>query len=69
MTLNIRKLITRHEEVRIEGGKTADPTLHLYGVAAVITNPWAGEEFVDDLRPEILATAPVLVEEMDPRLV
>ena len=69
LTLNIRKLITRHEEVRIEGGKPADPALHLYGVAAVITNPWAGEEFVDDLRPEILATAPVLGEEMVPRLV
>ncbi len=69
LTLKIRKLVTRHEEVRIEGGKPASSPLHLYGVAAVITNPWAGEEFVDDLRPEILATAPKLGAEMVPRLV
>ena len=69
MTLKIRKLVTRHEEVRIEGGKPAEQPLHLYGVAAVITNPWAEEGFVEDLRPEILSTAPELGAEMVPRLI
>ncbi len=69
LTLSIRKLVTRHEEIRVEGGKVADSPLHLYGVAAVITNPWSGEEFVSDLKPKILSTAPELGQEMVPRLI
>ena len=69
LTLSIRKLVTRHEEIRVEGGKVADSPLHLYGVAAVIANPWSGEEFVSDLKPKILSTAPELGHEMLPRLI
>jgi hypothetical protein len=43
-----------------EGGRRADPPLRLFAAAAVIANPWAGDEFVDDLRPEIHAQAPIL---------
>ena len=57
------------EEVRIGGGRAADPPLCLYGVAAVIANPWAGAGFVDDLRPEILEVAPELGALVVPRLV
>ncbi|MDE0927298.1 MAG: amino acid synthesis family protein [Acidimicrobiales bacterium] len=68
MSLEIRKVVAHHEEVLIEGGKVAAPSLHLYGVAAVLSNPWAGQGFVEDLRPEILATAPALGEVLVPRL-
>ncbi|MBS1265503.1 MAG: hypothetical protein MAG471_01348 [Acidimicrobiaceae bacterium] len=69
MALEVRKLVTHSEEVRIEGGRAADPPLLLHGVAAVIANPWAGAEFVDDLRPEILRVAPELGSLVVPRLV
>jgi hypothetical protein len=37
-------------------------------VAAVLRSPWAGEGFVEDLRPGILSTAPLLGEMLVPRL-
>ncbi|MDP7550489.1 MAG: amino acid synthesis family protein [Acidimicrobiales bacterium] len=69
MALQVRKLVTYSEEVHIEGGRAADPPLSLFGVAAVIANPWAGAGFVDDLRPEILKVAPELGALVVPRLV
>ncbi len=59
---HIRKIVTYTEDTRIEGGKVAERPLRLFGVAAVLTNPWAGRGFVQDLSPEIRAIAPVLGE-------
>jgi len=56
----VRKLITWTEVQHWEGGRRADPPLRLFAAAAVIANPWAGDEFVEDLRPEIHAQAPIL---------
>ncbi|MFC6486354.1 amino acid synthesis family protein [Nitratireductor sp. GCM10026969] len=58
----IRKTVTYVENTFIEGGKEAPTPLRLIGVAAVLTNPWAGRGFVEDLSPEIRAVAPVLGE-------
>ena len=58
----IRKTVTYIENTLIEGGKAAPRPLRLIGVAAVLTNPWAGRGFTDDLSPEIRAIAPVLGE-------
>ncbi len=69
MGLEIRKLVAQTEEIRIEGGRPADPPLVMHGVAAVIVNPWAGQGFVEDLRPGILAAAPELGAALVPRLV
>ncbi|MDH3293535.1 MAG: amino acid synthesis family protein [Acidimicrobiia bacterium] len=66
--LQIRKIISHSEEVHIEGGKSADPALQMHAVAAVIANPWAGQGFVDDLRPVILDIAPRLADIVVPRL-
>lgn len=57
MTLKIRKLVSYIEEVRIEGGKDAEKPVTTVLVAAVVTNPWAGRDFVEDLQPEIRAYA------------
>ncbi len=57
MTLTIRKLVDYNEETLIEGGKAAEKPLKLFAVAAVIPNPWAGQGFVDDLKPQINAVA------------
>ena len=69
MVLDLRKVVTHTEEVHIEGGRAADPPLRLLGIAAVLTNPWAGLGFVEDLRPTILEVAPRLGEVLVPRLV
>ena len=69
MAFELRKVVTHTEEVHIEGGRAAEPPLRLLGIAAVLTNPWAGRGFVEDLRPTILEVAPRLGEVLVPRLV
>jgi hypothetical protein len=59
-TFLLRKIVTYTEEVRIEGGRLAERPLRLFAAAAVLTNPWGGRGFVEDLKPEIHAIAPVL---------
>jgi hypothetical protein len=61
MTL-IRKTHLQIETTLVEGGRAAERPLKLIAAAAVIKNPWAGRGFVEDLRPEIWAVAPILGE-------
>ncbi|MGG6895052.1 MULTISPECIES: amino acid synthesis family protein [Rhizobium] len=58
----IRKTLLQVEATHIEGGKEAAVPLKLIAAIAVIKNPWAGRGFVEDLKPEIHAVAPVLGE-------
>jgi hypothetical protein len=58
--MDIRKTLLQVETTLIEGGKATTTPLKLFTALAVIRNPWAGRGFVDDLRPEIHAGAPVL---------
>jgi hypothetical protein len=60
MQSRIRKVITITETTHEEGGRKADPSLRMFGAAAVLANPWAGQGFVEDLRPAIQACAPEL---------
>lgn len=53
MPLSLRKIVTYSEDVRIEGQRPATSPFRLFGVAAVIANPWSGRGFVEDLGPEI----------------
>ena len=62
--LKIRKIATFFEETLIEGEKHASRPLKLFAAAAVIKNPWFGRGFVEDLKPEINAIAPVLGEKL-----
>ena len=62
MAIQIRKTLLQVESVLIEGGRASSQPLTLYTAAAVVTNPWAGRGYVEDLRPEIHAAAPVLGE-------
>ena len=64
MKLEIRKIVTFEEEIFFEGGKKASQPLKLFGVAAVVKNPWSGRGFVDDLKPEIKAFGPILGKEL-----
>ncbi|MCB1379066.1 MAG: amino acid synthesis family protein [Alphaproteobacteria bacterium] len=60
MNLKIRKLVNFEEEIHFEGERAAIPPLRVFGVAAVVKNPWAGRGYVEDLKPEIRAFAPIL---------
>jgi len=62
MGLEIRKVVTYMEETLIEGGKQAEKPLKMFAAAVVLKNPWFGRGFVEDLKPEIHAIAPVLGE-------
>ena len=68
METGVRKISTFIEEIHIEGGKPAEKPITMVVVAAVLKNPWAGQGFVENLRPEILRLAPVLGEQMVQRL-
>lgn len=60
VNMRIRKIVAYEEDVHFEGERAAKPHLRLFGVAAVVKNPWIGRGFVADLRPEIGEFAPVL---------
>jgi Protein of unknown function (DUF1185). len=55
--MNVRKIVTIVEDVFSEGGREVSPSARVAIVAAVISNPWAGQGFVDDLAPGIDANA------------
>lgn len=59
MQPDIRKIICFQEDVLTEGFKPVSTPWTMYGVAAVITNPWAGR-YVEDLTPVIRAFGPTL---------
>ncbi|WP_411037585.1 amino acid synthesis family protein [Shinella sp. BYT-45] len=58
----VRKTLLHVETTFVEGGREAPRPLKLIAAMAVVRNPWAGRGFVEDLRPEIHAVAPVLGE-------
>jgi hypothetical protein len=41
------------EETFIEGGKATDKPVTMVGLAVVMKNPWVGNGFVEDLKPQI----------------
>jgi len=69
MDYGLRKISTFVEETFIEGGKTSDKPVRFVVIAAVLRNPWTGQGFVENLRPEILRIAPELGKELTRRLV
>lgn len=63
----IRKTVTHVDTIYIEAGKPAEKPIKMVGVAAIITNPWAGR-FVENLRPEIMTQAPPLGDLLVPMI-
>ncbi|UZA69041.1 amino acid synthesis family protein [Pseudomonas viridiflava] len=68
MSFEIRKIVNYTEETFIEGGKATDKPVTMVGLAVVIKNPWLGNGFVEDLKPEIRANCSDLGELMVKRL-
>ena len=69
MLKELRKIVTFDEDIYSEGGKETDLILRIIGVAAVLSNPWKGQGFVEDLQPEIKRIAPVMGKALTDRLI
>ena len=60
MPAEIRRTLLHVENTFVDGGKAAEQPLKLIAAMAVIRNPWAGQGYVEDLRPAIRDVAPGL---------
>lgn len=69
MLPELRKVVTFDEDIHREGARAAEPALRMIGVAAVVSNPWAGRGYVEDLAPEIQRMAPPLGKMLTERLI
>ena len=69
MSFEIRKIVSYVEETFIEGGKATDKPVTMVGLAVVMKNPWLGNGFVEDLKPQIRANCSDLGALMVERLV
>lgn len=67
--MDIRKIHVAIEETHSELEQPVNPTLVTAIVAVVMKNPWAGQGFVEDLRPAIRDFAPELGTLLADRLV
>ena len=65
----IRKIHVSGEEILLEAGRPVEPPLITVIVAAVMTNPWAGRGFVEDLHSDIVGFAHDLGALLTERLV
>ncbi|MFM7445208.1 MAG: amino acid synthesis family protein [Tabrizicola sp.] len=65
----LRKLVTYDEDTITDGGRACTPPLRMIAVAAVVTNPWYGRGFVEDLSPEIKRMGPALGQLLTNRLI
>ena len=69
MLKELRKIVTFDEDIYSEGVKESNPILRIIGVAAVLSNPWKGRGFVENLQPEIKRIAPVMGKALTDRLI
>lgn len=65
----LRKLVTYDEDTVTDGGRACTPPLRMIAVAAVVTNPWYGRGYVEDLQPEIRRMGPLLGKLLTDRLI
>ena len=65
----LRKIVTFDETVFKEGDKKAKIPLRIVGVAAVLSNPWKGKGFTQDLTPEIDRISPIMGKTLTDRLI
>ncbi|MGI9350591.1 MAG: amino acid synthesis family protein [Rhizobiaceae bacterium] len=60
MTAEIRRTLLHIQTTHIEEGKPVSPATKLIAALAVVKNPWHGLGYVEDLRPQIRETGPVI---------
>jgi len=69
MSAEIRRTLLHIENTYIDGGRVAAQPLKLIAAVAIISNPWAGQGFVEDLKTEIRAIAPGLGKQLSEMIV
>ena len=69
MKPKIRKLIKTVEETRMEFGRDLDVPIKMIAMIAVFENPWAGQGYVEDLRPVIRDFGPQMGDILVPPLI
>jgi hypothetical protein len=67
-SVSARRFVVDIDDVFVEGGRAAARPLRRAVAAAVITNPWAGQGFVEDLWEEMNRVGRVLSEVLAARL-
>ena len=60
MTTEIRRTLLNVQTTHEEGGKRVDNPTRLIAALAIVKNPWFGRGYVENLRPEIRETGPVV---------
>ena len=58
--MDIRRTLLQVQVTHIEEERPLETPTRLIAAMAIIRNPWAGQGFVEDLRPEIREAGPVL---------
>ena len=58
MSMNVKRTLLHVETILVDGGRAAERPLKLIAAVAVLENPWAGQDFVENLRPLINEIAP-----------
>ncbi|MGB0926548.1 MAG: amino acid synthesis family protein [Pikeienuella sp.] len=56
--MEIRRTITHVETIYRDGGRAAPVPTKLIAAAAILTNPWYGRGFVEDMKPEVREISP-----------
>ena len=56
--MNVKRTLLHVETILVDGGRAAERPLKLIAAVAVLENPWAGQDFVENLRPLINEIAP-----------
>ena len=60
MPTEIRRTLLNVQTTFEEGGKAVDTPTKLVSAMAIIKNPWFGRGYVENLRPEIRETGPIV---------
>ena len=60
MTTVIRRTLLNVQTTHEEGGKPVENPTKLVAAMAIIKNPWFGQGFVENLRPEIREVGPII---------
>lgn len=60
MAVEIRRTLLNIQTTHQEGGKVVDVPTKLITAIAIIKNPWFGQGYVENLRPAIQETGPVV---------
>ncbi len=60
MTVEIRRTLLHVQNTLVEEGRAVEPATKLVAALAIIKNPWFGMGYVENLRPAIIESGPVV---------